>query len=117
MGYTTIVFNGQTIPVLDIRTHFEAGTLKQQNGAWLVKQPIPNRAILDKVIDVNFQFRSSLDTERTTLTNSNDAAVHAYTDGVNDGDYVLQPDSLEFDESGDRVTVLEGRFSLVLYNQ
>lgn len=76
------------------------------------------RNVLDKVLEIEFQFRSNLDTERTTLETSNDATRGAYTDGgVNNGDYVMIPESLQFSDDGARKNLLEGKFTLTQYQQ
>jgi len=102
----TITFGGETINA----TSINAVKIQKQR-----KMVVGKRLVLIDILGVNeFQWEieitavvygsslTELYNNREAIQNLNDLTTHTYSDGLHDGTYYMVPESLSFDDTGER---------------
>jgi len=123
-GYDTITFGGTTLEIVNMRVRKVPSTLKQKVGRVLVMIPVIGRDALDYQFEIEGVVTgaslSELESGRSAIEALNDVQTHSLVTGISDhaGDYIMVPDSLEWDDASDDVQSLyRYRFTLIQYNQ
>jgi len=102
---STITYSGLTLRVTNINAIKVPSTVKQQMGKDVVEIRILGRSVQDWELSVTGLILgdslSELSTNRAALETADDADVHAYVDGIHDGNYIIVPGSLKFDDKDD----------------
>ena len=91
MGYSNVIFNGQSLNFGSMSIQKRPKTIKQSLGKKVVilGEAIGTNAI-EHVIRAQGDIRGAdLDANKATLEASQDGQRHAYSDGVRSGDYAI----------------------------
>lgn len=117
MVFSQPVFDGITLSTIDLQVRRVIGTIKQAVGNTLVKMVVPGRTLMDYEITIKgLLVGVNAGTNRTTLqTDFQARSVKAYTDGLHDGNYII--DQLSFNDSGERPEVYDFTIQLIQFNQ
>jgi hypothetical protein len=117
MTYTNVTFNGISLNPRTINVGRTPGTIKQAVGTILVKNEIPGRTIMDYELTISgILTGASKATDRASLENDfQSRTVRAYSDGVQDGNYVIQ--ELQFEDSGERPEIYDFTMRLSQWQQ
>lgn len=102
---STITFGGVSLNILAASPTKKQKTYKNTIGKTLVQ---------NNVVGMNaFQWQlritgiligdsaTDLSSKRAALEALDDVGAHVYVDGIHDGDYIIIPGTLQFDDSGD----------------
>lgn len=77
------------------------GTLKLRQNEIVTFTQIPGRAKERRVTITGIFQGTNKDSHRTTLKNYDNGSVRRFEDGVHDGDYIIEPETLIFNDSAD----------------
>lgn len=101
----TITFNGVTLNILSMSPVKRQMTRKSVIGKSLVETKIIG------IDDTQWELQISgivtgdsvteLSTNRAAIEALDDLTVHAFVDGIHNGDYYMRPETLTFQDSGD----------------
>jgi len=100
----TITFGGHTFSVTSITPTRRQKTIKQQIGKTIAE--IKVAGLNEQQWELNIKgvmVGPDIDSERSNLESLDDAAPHAFADGMHNGTYIMVPGSLQFEDSGDTV--------------
>jgi len=99
----TCVFGNLTLTIQVIRARKLPSTKKQWVNGRLNEIAIPHRDLQDWELTIEGTFASSTeatrDAQRTTLEGYADGDKVALVDGAHDGEYVIRPETLVFDDN------------------
>ena len=98
----TITYGGVTLQVPSITPKRVQKTIKQAIGKTLSQVNIIGLSAQQWTLQINGLIIADIDTTRDSLEALDDTAVHAYVDGKHDGNYFIVPNSLTFQDSGER---------------
>jgi|SRR3990167_4399208 len=119
MGYTsTATYGGTTFNLESVNPLRVPGTIKQKVGRSVVKKMIPGRDIAEWELQITGRLTgtvASRDTDRSALNTLFDADKHAYVDGVNNGDYIIE--SIEWEDNNNNPSSYVFTMILTEYNQ
>lgn len=103
--YSQITYNGINLNVLSVTPKKVQKSIKQVLGKSLIQTRVIGLASQQWELDISGKVTgttaSNLSTNRANIENLNDVTVHAYVDGIHDGNYYLVPESLQFNDVGD----------------
>lgn len=118
MAYSTIVYGGVTLNVLNIDKNQVPGTIKQTFGSEVIEIPIPGKAKEWRISIQGHIVGASKDTTRSDLEALNDGKAHDYSDGLISAQMVIPNGGLSFNDVGGRdATFYEFNLSLIQFNQ
>jgi hypothetical protein len=121
---SSITFGGYILYVSNISVTKQPGTIKQKLGRNIVEYGVVGRQTFDWKIQISGEILAGTTdgitraAQRANLEELDDAESHAYTDGIHDGNYIIQPGSLSFTDSSDKQMALYNySLTLIEYNQ
>ena len=92
------------------------GTLKAKFGGTFNLTVIPGRA-RDRTVTISGLLQgTNKDSDKSTLIGYEDD-VRRYEDGVDNGDYIIAPGSLVFNDTGKQKTIFSYSMTLIEWNQ
>jgi len=104
-NYDDVTFGGVTLNITSCSPAKSQKTIKQLMGKDLAEIKILGFPSQQWQLQLNGVIVSdsvaNLGTARAAVEALDDATAHAYTDGIHDGDYILVPGSLKFNDEGD----------------
>ena len=107
MAYSEITYGGTVLYVDKVTPVKAQKTVKQVLGKSLTQINILGLDAQQWELDINGLVMgttsSDLDTNRTAVEALDDVNPHTFVDGLHNGTYLTVPNSLRFDDSGDKV--------------
>jgi len=98
----TITYGGVTLQVPSLTPKRNQKTIKQVIGKTLTEVNIIGLSAQQWTLQINGLIVSDIDTTRDALEALDDSQPHAYVDGKHDGQFFIVPNSLTFQDSGER---------------
>lgn len=109
----------------DIKSTEISSTLKTNLGKTLIQKSIPLRNTKDTVLRITGIIQGlsqtsaqtisqALEIDRTALNDLNDGYFHTYSDGRHSGNYVIEPNSLSWQDNANRTSGQPYRFTMNL---
>lgn len=115
--YTGITFNGVSLNITSITPVKKQRTIKHVIGKSLIESNVIGLGAQHWELNLNgIVFGSSvadLSNKRAEIEALDSVEVYAYVDGVHDGNYLLKPESLSFDDTGESGG-LSSKYSMTL---
>ena len=111
--YSTITFGGVTLYIESMSASKSFKTIKQKIGDDIARISILGMSDRQWILQISGIIYSNLSTGRAALEALDDSTAHAYVDGLHNGDYIISPNTLVFDDNSDSVNNLL-RYSMTL---
>jgi hypothetical protein len=103
--YTTITIDGTELNILSANPTRKQKTRKSIIGRTLVEVNVIGLSAQQWEMKINGIITGTdsadLSAKRAVIEALDDVEVHALIDGIHDGNYYIQPNSLSFDDNGD----------------
>lgn len=118
--YTNVTFNSVELHILDASAKKVQKTRKSVIGKTLVQTNIIGLGAQQWELNVSGRVvgttSTNLGTNRAVIEAFDDLTAYAYVDGIHDGNYYVEPGSLEFDDDGDD-TNMTYKYSMTLVEE
>jgi hypothetical protein len=117
MPYSEPIFNGVSLRVTSVVPSRVQATKKQIVGRTLTEIKILGLTGQQWELDFNGicygTTAAQLATNRTNIENLDDCTVHTYVDGMHDGNYMLVPGSLKFEDGDENINFYRYNMKLI----
>ena len=121
MVYSEAIYNGSPLNVTNITPTRRQRSLKQVVGKTFVQTNIIGRTVQQWELQISGVVlgttTANLSTNRSNLEGSDDVDYHAYTDGLHNGTYIVQPGSLKFDDNAQETANTRYVYSFLLVQE
>lgn len=111
--YNNVIYGGLQLEVNSISPSRTQKTIKSVVGKTIIEVPIIGMGVQQWNLEINGVITTDLSSTRGSLEALDDAATHAYVDGIHDGNYLIKTGSLSFEDIGNDAGMIY-RYSMSL---